>query len=396
MIVGEVAHIVGERRQGPRGDSDLDEAARNRVENLILLCPTHHTLIDVQPRTYSVSVLRQLKQDHEQSVRQRLAPNETPPPPHLTTERLYSTILSISRLPAVVYAAPCPYGDDEIERVRTLITYPKERDKLVPFILRGKQLFAFSDLSAADGPFAKVAEDRNKVTRCSARDLWVDPDGSRRYVELLNHGIRRFAALKGLRYDREHRRYYFTPRQQGKERSVRYISRQGKKVVRKVVWRPVTLATGEFKKFWWHLAVGIRLHHVGRSSWCLSVRPERSLSTDGSTPVPPEMVGRRVTKLKARMYNDLYLSEVHFWRAYLSDGQPRIILDFEGQSAVVEMDLVPFEVRSPGIPGDSKPYLSHRFQEDLFSLADLQGFVEVDVADEDAIPEIDEDEDVDS
>jgi hypothetical protein len=47
-IIGEVARIVGASRQGPRGDEPLDDTERNRHTNLILLCPTHHTIVDGQ------------------------------------------------------------------------------------------------------------------------------------------------------------------------------------------------------------------------------------------------------------------------------------------------------------------------------------------------------------
>jgi len=45
-IIGEMAHIVADSRQGPRGDEPLDESERNKHTNLILVCPDHHTIID--------------------------------------------------------------------------------------------------------------------------------------------------------------------------------------------------------------------------------------------------------------------------------------------------------------------------------------------------------------
>ena len=67
-IIGEMAHIVADSRQGPRGDEPLDESERNKHTNLILVCPDHHTIIDKQPRTYSVAVLWQMKADHEERI----------------------------------------------------------------------------------------------------------------------------------------------------------------------------------------------------------------------------------------------------------------------------------------------------------------------------------------
>ena len=44
------------------------EAQLNAVANLIVLCPTHHTLVDSQPETYPTDLLREWKQTHETAV----------------------------------------------------------------------------------------------------------------------------------------------------------------------------------------------------------------------------------------------------------------------------------------------------------------------------------------
>jgi HNH endonuclease len=52
VILGEIAHIVAESPDGPRGDLPLSPAERNKYENLILLCNVHHQQIDDQPRLF--------------------------------------------------------------------------------------------------------------------------------------------------------------------------------------------------------------------------------------------------------------------------------------------------------------------------------------------------------
>src|SRR5262245_47427316 len=49
VITGEIAHIVADSRQGPRGISPMSDEDRDRHPNLILLCQEHHTLIDACP-----------------------------------------------------------------------------------------------------------------------------------------------------------------------------------------------------------------------------------------------------------------------------------------------------------------------------------------------------------
>ena len=82
------------------------------------------------------------------------------------------------------------------------------------------------------------------------------------------------------------------------------------------------------RNFWWHLAVGLSFLRVDKHQWCLSIRPERHLTSDGVTPLPPKQIGRRVTSKKARMWNDIYLGEVNFWRDYLSGGSPKLVSEF--------------------------------------------------------------------
>lgn len=71
--IGIVAHIEGFSDSGPRANLNLTVKQRNRYENLILLCGTHHDLVDVQENTYKIVDLRTWKIEHETWVRSRLA-----------------------------------------------------------------------------------------------------------------------------------------------------------------------------------------------------------------------------------------------------------------------------------------------------------------------------------
>ncbi|KTB48080.1 HNH endonuclease [Dehalogenimonas alkenigignens] len=70
--LGEMAHIVGESENAPRGDSNLSLVDRDSYFNLILLCPTHHTLIDKNVNDYTIEKLHLLKDQHEYWVERSL------------------------------------------------------------------------------------------------------------------------------------------------------------------------------------------------------------------------------------------------------------------------------------------------------------------------------------
>jgi hypothetical protein len=69
-VVGEECHIISAAKGGPRHDpahQDFDA-----IENLILLCATHHKQVDDQHETYSAPLLRELKKNHEEWVETKL------------------------------------------------------------------------------------------------------------------------------------------------------------------------------------------------------------------------------------------------------------------------------------------------------------------------------------
>jgi len=394
-VLGEMAHIVGEKRRGPRGADEMPPSERNSHANLVLLCGDHHKLIDSQPNAYSVPVLRAMKSDHEARIAAGNGRAQGRPARSLTAglsgsrETIHSTLLPVTHLPAAVFAAPCEIPESRIEEVRARIVYPPRREELLPFILREGKLFAFQDLRKEDGPFAKAVDPaRTEVLRST--DMWEDPESRRRYVTLVNRSLFKYAARFGVRYDPLHRRFYFPAGQDGTEKSVHYKSLSGRRTKRQVAWQPKRKSTGEGRDFWWHVAVGLKFHQFSERQWCLSVRPERHLTADGETPLPPMRIGRRVTRLKARMYNDLYLGEVNFWREYLSGGQPRFFLDFGEQSAVIKARLLTVDVRWPGIPGDDKPFENQVYEEDLYTLADLEEATFGGEVDWDALEEVED------
>lgn len=73
--LGEMAHIVAKKQGGPRGDNKLPEEKRDNYSNLILLCPTHHTLIDKNANKWTVNALRKMKREHEDWVSSQLENN---------------------------------------------------------------------------------------------------------------------------------------------------------------------------------------------------------------------------------------------------------------------------------------------------------------------------------
>ena len=67
-MLGEMCHIHAASAGGPRYDSELEDSERSETDNLIILCPTHHSLVDQDSTTYTAETLRQMKVQHEARV----------------------------------------------------------------------------------------------------------------------------------------------------------------------------------------------------------------------------------------------------------------------------------------------------------------------------------------
>jgi hypothetical protein len=378
-IIGQIAHIVGASRQGPRGRGEFSEKERAAASNLILLCRDHHAIIDAQPRTYSVAVLRQMKSDHEAKIAALLQPN-TKSAVVLTTETLYSSLLPLTHIPSTIFCATSSFNDSQYEAAKQAIRFPRDKDILTPFLLRDGRLFTFFDIRRHKNPFSALIN--GPVEQIKAETWWTDPEGARRFQTLLNRVMHKWMGRQGVRYDPEHYRYYFEPREMAKAREETYRLQSGNQSSRGVVWQPITRATQEPKKYWIHLAASLSFMHVAPKQWCVAIRPERRITKDGQEVLESKRIGRRVTKLKAKMYNDKYLGELYFWLSILTQQQPRLVIKLGGQSIIVDAKLLTFDVQWLGIDKDAPSRVVRPAEDDLFSLASFEEAVSGDNADD--------------
>lgn len=68
-LFGFIAHIVGDSADGPRGDPVRSPLLARSLENLMLMCATHHKLIDVDGLAdHPVPVLLAMKAEHEARI----------------------------------------------------------------------------------------------------------------------------------------------------------------------------------------------------------------------------------------------------------------------------------------------------------------------------------------
>jgi hypothetical protein len=367
--VGELAHIVAHSGQGPRAEYEPPGGHRDGEQNLVLTCPTHHTVVDKHPNTWTVEALVGIKEAHERWVRESLSVQEANADPGpLAVETVHSSIMQATVMPLRVFREPTTILE---RRIKEYMDVPEGSSLALPFMVRAGRLITFNDLTAEDTPFRRAFE--GEAESHDARSWWADPDLSNWYVTLLNRTLNKITGRRGLRLDKDHQRYYFdADRDEDMRpltRTVTYQSLVRDETTKKVAWQPRRKKTGEIRNYWIHLAVALRFHRVTKRDWVLSVRPERRYTLDGTQPLDGKTTGRRATSMKSHMYNYQVLAELQFWKEYLSNGQPAIYLDFGGQGISIDAALMSGTASWPGVAGDRKEFKNRTREWDLFSAA---------------------------
>jgi len=108
-VIAEICHIRGRRKAAARFDATMQPKERDGFSNLILLCPTCHTLIDKDRTTYTIDSLIKIKAEHERQSSLKLTPeiaaqalkifinSKSPTASHHMFNSFFST-LAISRI----------------------------------------------------------------------------------------------------------------------------------------------------------------------------------------------------------------------------------------------------------------------------------------------------------
>ena len=73
IVSAQICHIHSISPDGSRALIGLTAEKLNSLENLILLCPTHHGVVDGQPDTYTANVLKEWKQKHLAKMENRFS-----------------------------------------------------------------------------------------------------------------------------------------------------------------------------------------------------------------------------------------------------------------------------------------------------------------------------------
>ena len=244
---------------------------------------------------------------------------------------------------------------------RQLFTYPthyKNRGDIFKklsyddapfFVIKNSLIYTFVPLEKTFQKFfVQVVSEGQKRSDYAFRDV-VDSAVLRTYyVELLNEYIRDFMGKRGLKYQRDFRRYYFNLREPEVERTATYTSRVHRKKSEKTVVKYYEYAAD---KFYRHDAVSLQPLFVDNRVY-LVVSPKYLFTLDRTTPLPGDKITRYTNYLNMRVWNNGVLSQLHFWHDFLARSGGEITV-FDGgpvnQDSITLGNAVNFDVGF-GIP----------------------------------------------
>ncbi len=177
FLIAEMAHIVAASPEGPRG-ADREGVDVHSIDNIVLLCPTCHTLVDKAPDEFPADLLRRWKSDRKQILQERIGVPRYGSRPE--ARRGVQALLDANYLVFTTYGpdseAAHTTRDEAAEHWRR-----KVREVILP---NNRRLLAISDVNAdlLTSEEQKVVEVlRQHVDDLEARHLHalVEPNGVR-------------------------------------------------------------------------------------------------------------------------------------------------------------------------------------------------------------------------
>ncbi|MBT9395054.1 SAVED domain-containing protein [Hymenobacter sp. NST-14] len=109
-----LAHIVADSPDGPRGDDVLSDQLKADPDNIMLLCDTHHRLIDkVAVDEHPAELLRQYKREHEERIERQTSVHNS----KRTLIVMLSTRVGHRRADSI-------FSDEETQRAVYPVRYP--------------------------------------------------------------------------------------------------------------------------------------------------------------------------------------------------------------------------------------------------------------------------------
>jgi TIR domain len=247
--------------------------------------------------------------------------------PDVCSEKLYSNLLPVERLPQYLYKAKIAQKHRTLktgdalslptkQQAITIVRAAQEESGVQPpitpaFRLLKDNIVSFHDLEDPDGLLSVLVE-QDTAEVIPTTDLTMTDEGRKLVISLLNMSLQRHLQGRGLQIDNTQPSRFFFPPKDGRAYTIK--------------WRPMrNVATWTVAKAyerngkclgWVHQAADIRAIFFA-SQWFVKIRPTRLLTEDGYRVKGGPDVGRVVIRWLGQERNIHVLYHVRFWTLML-------------------------------------------------------------------------------
>lgn len=220
--------------------------------------------------------------------------------PDRLTDALLGNLLEVRALPVLIWSA------------LTEERFPADIRAKVPnaqtFILKGKRLWTFADLTAPTEQLREVVQINSIQTE--TRASWTfDQEKSNWLMELLNKALTSHLSKLALKKDRKGR-FFFRPARNETGALIDRVWKNGNDRPRQVAAQKKNEKTKA--TFWVHHAATIKFRRFGHKL-LLSLEPTYLFTSDGETPLEGDLMGRLVVMWGGRQRNPDILRNLVFW-----------------------------------------------------------------------------------
>ena len=256
-------------------------------------------------------------------------------------EQLASNLLPIISIPKIIWHGPTNYTNSKVyEFLRS-----KVDGTLPTFIVKEKKIFCFWNLTDKECPFRDILS-AGVIDSVSVYDWLKYEDRGRWLVELLNKGLKHYCQQLQLRFDSDHRRYFFVPHN-GKDRKIKWHT--GKRNATRTVVKKHTRGKNN-EIFWSHQTLKATFTIIDNDLF-LQLVPGWTFTINGIDSLPSKQIGPLSTKWTTKEHNPSVFYHIRFWSSYLSRQSKSIILQLGNSTC--EIDTTPCLIElDKGLEGD--------------------------------------------
>lgn len=273
-------------------------------------------------------------------------------------EMMFTNLFEVG-LPKFIYRFQSKYK--QIQKVFDIIN--DEGIEFPRFALNSDSLYTFSPLDTySDTLLKKLFKNQSSEMIETSQFVKGDLDNQKAVVGIVNSYLKSFLYRKGIRYNKEFRRFHFSKRNEApievKEtenkklevfEKVQYRGKSNRTDTRSVVSKYTYYGQSYFYR---HLGFQV-FYKWFENDLCLILEPKYYFSEDGVNPLDnPTRITRLTNQIKITERNQHYLNHVFFFQSYLSE-RGRIVLSEHLKHPISLAKMKKFEVDF-GIKNDSR------------------------------------------